>query len=241
MAVERHEEAMTNNEDLVRQRDDADAKVEALQKAVEEKLAKAEEEKVELRKELEVEGEKARAERERLRKEVEEEKVKLTAEGEAWQRELEAEKAKAAAEKEALQKELNEEKAKAASERAAYPDLYVAAVTQFKGFPKFQMAIDAAVAASLAGLGSGGAGSSGTSAGVRTESEIINSFQQSDYYKHEMAEYWDSGWKMFKRKAEELFPDLDLSSVVVGEDDVAQTPLDEGVEEADLISSEEEE
>ena len=241
VAVERHEEAMNNNEDLVRQRDEADAKVEALQKAVEEKLAKAEEEKVKLRRELEVEGEKARAERERLRKEVEEERVKLTAEGEAWKRELEVEKAKAAAENEALQKELNEEKAKAASERAAYPDLYVAAVTQFKGSPEFQMAIDAAVAASLAELGSGGAGSSGTGAGVRTESEIINSFQQSDYYKHEMAEYWDSGWKMFKRKAEELFPDLDLSSVVVGEDDVAQTPLDEGIEEADLISSEEEE
>ncbi|GMQ06128.1 hypothetical protein CsSME_00050835 [Camellia sinensis var. sinensis] len=46
-----------------------------------------------------------------------------------------------------------------------------------------------------------------------------------------MAEYWDSDWKMFKRKAEELFPDLDLSSVKIDEDDVAQTLLDEGFEE----------
>ena len=55
-----------------------------------------------------------------------------------------------------------------------------------------------------------------------------------------MAEFWDSGWKMFKRKAEELFPDLDLSGVRIDEDDVAQTPLDESVEEEDLVSSEKE-
>ncbi|GMP54173.1 hypothetical protein CsSME_00019421 [Camellia sinensis var. sinensis] len=55
-----------------------------------------------------------------------------------------------------------------------------------------------------------------------------------------MAEFWDSGWKMFKRKTEELFPDLDFSSVKIDEDDVAQTPLDEGVEEEDHVSSEEE-
>ncbi|GMP39363.1 hypothetical protein CsSME_00010231 [Camellia sinensis var. sinensis] len=54
-----------------------------------------------------------------------------------------------------------------------------------------------------------------------------------------MAELWDSGWKMFKRKAEELFPELDLSGVRIDED-VAQTPLDEGVEEEDLVSSEKE-
>ncbi|XP_028093072.1 uncharacterized protein LOC114293233 [Camellia sinensis] len=48
-------------------------------------------------------------------------------------------------------------------------------------------------------------------AGGRTEAEVIESFQRSDFYKHEMAEFWDSGWKMFKRKAEELFPYLDLS------------------------------
>ena len=102
------------------------------------------------------------------------------------------------------------------------------------------MEVDAAVARSLAGQEPGGLGPSRTTAGGRTESEVIESFQQSDCYKHEMAEYWDSGWKMFKRRAEELFPDLDLSSVTIGEDDVAQTPLDEGVEEEDLASSEEE-
>ncbi|GMP87641.1 hypothetical protein CsSME_00039932 [Camellia sinensis var. sinensis] len=89
-------------------------------------------------------------------------------------------------------------------------------------------------------LDTGGAGPSTTTAGGRTEAEVIESFQRSDFYKHEMAEFWDSGWKMFKRRAEELFPDLDLSSVTVGKDDVAQTPLDESIEEEDLISSEEE-
>ncbi|GMP70899.1 hypothetical protein CsSME_00029535 [Camellia sinensis var. sinensis] len=76
--------------------------------------------------------------------------------------------------------------------------------------------------------------------GGSTEVEVIESFQRSDFYKYEMAEFWDSGWKMFKRKVEELFPDLDLSGVRIDEDDVAQTPLDEGVEEEDLVSSEEE-
>ena len=163
-----------------------------------------------------------------------------TAENESLKNELEAEKAKAASERTALQKELDEERAKATSERAAYPDLCVAAVEQFKGSAEFQMAVDAAVASSLARLDSRGAGPAMTTAGGRTEAEVIESFQQSDFYKHEMAEYWDSGWKMFKRRAEELFPDLDLSSVTIGEDDVAQTPLDEGIEEEDLLSSEEE-
>ena len=45
---------------------------------------------------------------------------------------------------------------------------------------------------------------------------------------------------MFKRKAEELFPGLDLSGVRIDEDDVVQTPLDEGIEEEDLVSNEEE-
>ncbi|GMP67046.1 hypothetical protein CsSME_00027169 [Camellia sinensis var. sinensis] len=142
-------------------------------------------------------------------------------------------------EKARLEKELEEEKTKAASERAAYPDLYVAAVEQFKGSADFQMAIDTAVASNLARKGAGGAGSSRATAGGRSEVEVIQSFQLSDFYKHEMAEFWDSGWKMFKRKAEELFPDLDLSGVKIGDDDVAQTPLDEGVEEEDLMSSEE--
>ncbi|GMP27853.1 hypothetical protein CsSME_00003659 [Camellia sinensis var. sinensis] len=102
------------------------------------------------------------------------------------------------------------------------------------------MAIDAVVASSMAREVSGGLGSSGTTAGGRTDAEVIESFQRSDFYKHEMAEFWDSGWKMFKRKAEELFPGSDLSSVKIDKDDVAQTPLDEGIEEEDLVSSEEE-
>ncbi|GMQ06070.1 hypothetical protein CsSME_00050801 [Camellia sinensis var. sinensis] len=156
------------------------------------------------------------------------------------QKELEDERARAIEEKARLQKELEDEKTKVASERAAYPDLYVAAVEQFKGSAEFQMAVDAAVASNLAMEVFGGTGLSGTTIGGRTEAEVIESFQRSDFYKHEMAEFWDSGWKMFKRKAEELFPDLDLSGVWIDEDDVAQTPLDEGVEEEDLVSSEEE-
>ncbi|GMP48199.1 hypothetical protein CsSME_00015638 [Camellia sinensis var. sinensis] len=102
------------------------------------------------------------------------------------------------------------------------------------------MAIDAAIASNLAREASGGASPSGATVGARSEEEIIQSFQQSDFYKHEMAEYWDNGWKMFKRKAKELFLVLDFSRVNIDEDDVAQTPLDEGVEEEDLASSEEE-
>ncbi|GMP68914.1 hypothetical protein CsSME_00028361 [Camellia sinensis var. sinensis] len=139
-----------------------------------------------------------------------------------------------------LEKELEEEKVKAASERAAYPNLCVAAVEQFKGSADFQMAVDAAIANNLAREGSEGAGPSGATAGNRSEEEVIQSFQQSDFYKHEMAEFWDSGRKMFKRKAKVLFPDVDFSSVKIDEDDVAQTPLDGGVEEEDLVSSDEE-
>ncbi|GMP67782.1 hypothetical protein CsSME_00027654 [Camellia sinensis var. sinensis] len=143
-------------------------------------------------------------------------------------------------EKARLKKELGEEKTKAASERVAYPNLCVAVVKQFKGSADFQLAIDAAITNNLAREASGGAGSSGATAGSRSEEEVIQSFQRSDFYKHEMTEYWDSGWKMFKRKAEELFSDLDLSIVKIDEDDVAQTPLDKGVEEEDLVSSEKE-
>ncbi|GMP64884.1 hypothetical protein CsSME_00025936 [Camellia sinensis var. sinensis] len=102
------------------------------------------------------------------------------------------------------------------------------------------MAVDIAVASSLTRQESRGAGPSRTTAEGRTEAEVIESFQQSDFYKHEMAEYWGSGWKTFKRRAEELLPDLDLCSVTIGEDDMAQTPLDEGIEEEGLLSSEEE-
>ncbi|GMP92963.1 hypothetical protein CsSME_00042992 [Camellia sinensis var. sinensis] len=131
---------------------------------------------------------------------------------------------------------------KEASERAAYLDLCVATIEQFKGSVDFQMAVDAVITNNLAREGSGGAGPSGATAGSRSmsEKEVIQSFQWVDFYKHEMVEFWDSGWKMFKRKAEELFPDLDFNSVKIDEDDVAQTPLDEGVEEEDIISSEEE-
>ncbi|GMP40189.1 hypothetical protein CsSME_00010734 [Camellia sinensis var. sinensis] len=156
------------------------------------------------------------------------------------ERDLADQRAKAAAEKAALEKELGEEKAKSASERAAYPDMCITAVEQFKGSVDFQMAIDTVITSHLAREGSKGAGPSGATAGERSEEEVIQSFQRSNFYKHEMAEFWDSGWKMFKRKAEELFPNLDFSSVKINKDDVAQTPLDEGVEEEDLVSSEEE-
>ncbi|XP_028099141.1 uncharacterized protein LOC114298720 [Camellia sinensis] len=118
--------------------------------------AKAVKEKESLRKELEVERAKALAEKESLQKELEAEKAKATTENESLQKELEAEKAKATAERATLDKELAEERAKAASERAAYPDLYVAAVDQFKGSAEFQIAVDAAVASSLAREESGG-------------------------------------------------------------------------------------
>ncbi|GMP92778.1 hypothetical protein CsSME_00042862 [Camellia sinensis var. sinensis] len=156
------------------------------------------------------------------------------------ERTLANERAKMMEEKAGLEKELEEEKTKLASERAAYPNLCVASVEQFKGSADFQMAVDAAIANNLAREGARGAGPSGATAGGRSKEEVIQSFQRSDFYKHEIAEYWDSGLKMFKRKAEELFPDLDLNSVKIDEDDVAQTPLDEGVEEEDLASSEEE-
>ncbi|XP_028094547.1 uncharacterized protein LOC114294622 [Camellia sinensis] len=93
------------------------------------------------RRQKELEGERAKAleERESLQKELEAESDKATAERETLKKELEAERAKAAFEAATLQKELDEERAKAASERAAYPNLYVAAVDQFKGSAKFQL------------------------------------------------------------------------------------------------------
>ncbi|XP_028101550.1 ribosome-binding protein 1-like [Camellia sinensis] len=225
VAVERHEEAMSSNEEL---------------KELEGQCAKALEESESLQKELEAERAKATAERETLKKELKAEKAKATVERASLKKECEEERAKAASKTVTLQKELDEERAKAVSERVAYPDLYMAAVDQFKGFAEFQMAMDAAVASSLVREESGGAGPLRTTAGGRTKAEVIESFQQLDFYKQEMAEFWDSGWRMFKRRAEELFPDLDLSSVTIGEDDMAQTSLDEGIEEEDLVSSEEE-
>ncbi|GMP80002.1 hypothetical protein CsSME_00035276 [Camellia sinensis var. sinensis] len=169
-------------------------------------------------------------------KEKEEADLKIT----GLEKELEDERAKTMEENARLEKELEEKKTKVASERVVYPDLYVAAVEQFKGSADFQMAINAVVASNLVREGAGGAGPSGATAGGRSEDEVIQSFQRSNFYKHEITEFWDSGWKMFKRKAEELFPDLDLSSVKIDDDDVAQNPLDGGVEEEDLVSSEEE-
>ncbi|GMP77057.1 hypothetical protein CsSME_00033467 [Camellia sinensis var. sinensis] len=156
------------------------------------------------------------------------------------ERVLANERAKSVAERAGLEKALEDERAKLASERVTYPDLCIAAVEQFKGFTDFQMAIDAAIASSLVREGDRGAGPSRATAGSRSEEEMIQSFQRSDFYEHEMAEFWDSGWKTFKRKAEELFPDLDFNIVRINEDDVAQTPLDEGVEEEDLASSKDE-
>ncbi|GMP88432.1 hypothetical protein CsSME_00040425 [Camellia sinensis var. sinensis] len=155
------------------------------------------------------------------------------------ERTLADERAKSMEEKAGLEKALEEEKTKLASERAAYPDLCVAAVEQCKGSVDFQMAIDAAIVSNLAREGSGGAGLLGATAGSRSEEEVIQSFQRSDFYKHEMAKFWDSGWKTFKHKAEELFPNLVFNTVRIEEDNVAQIPLDEGVDEEDLVSSEE--
>ncbi|XP_028060266.1 inner centromere protein-like [Camellia sinensis] len=157
-AVERHEEAISSNEELVRQKDETDGKVGDLQRELEGERAKAVEEKG------------------RLQRELEAERVQATAEKESLKEELEVEKAKAASERAALQKELGEERVKAVSQRAAYLDLCVATVEQFKGFAKFQVAVDAAVASSLAGQESGGAGPSRTTAGRRTDAELCLSF-----------------------------------------------------------------
>ncbi|GMP61079.1 hypothetical protein CsSME_00023687 [Camellia sinensis var. sinensis] len=100
------------------------------------------------------------------------------------------------------------------------------------------MDIDATVARSLAKKGKVGAGPSGAAAEGGREEEVIQSFQQSNFYKHEMSQYWDSDWMSFKYNAQKLFPDVDFSLVKVREDDVTQTPLDEGAEEEDLASSE---
>ncbi|GMP30383.1 hypothetical protein CsSME_00005076 [Camellia sinensis var. sinensis] len=209
---------MSINEDLraqsIKEKVELDGKIAELERTLADERAKSIEEKAGLEKELE------------------EEKTKSA----GLQKELEEEKAKSAG----LEKELEEEKTRSASERIAYPDLCVATVEQFKGSVDFQMAIDAVIASNLARKRVGGAGPSGAIAGGRSEEEVIQSFQWSDFYKHEIAEFWDSGLKMFKRKVEELFPDLDFSSAKIDDDDMAQTPLDEGVEEEDLVSSEEE-
>ncbi|XP_028052589.1 golgin subfamily A member 5-like [Camellia sinensis] len=92
-----------------------------------------------------------------------------------------------------LEKVLAEERVKLALERAAHPDLCKAAVEQLKESVEFQIAIDAAVARSLAREGDGGAGPLRAVVGSRSEKEVIQSFQRSDFYEHEMAKFWDSG------------------------------------------------
>ncbi|GMQ00560.1 hypothetical protein CsSME_00047599 [Camellia sinensis var. sinensis] len=108
-----------------------------------------------------------------------------------------------------------------ASERAVYLDLCVAAVEQFKGSAEFQVAIDTAIARSLAKEGEGGAGPSEMAVRGRSEEEVIQSFQRSDFYRYEMSQYWDSGWISFKYKAQKLFLDVDFNLMKVKEDDVA--------------------
>lgn len=131
------------------------------------------------------------------------------------------------------------------SERAAYPDLYGAAVEQYKQSTEFQIAMDTVVATSLA-RGEGGEAGPSTTAVVelierQTRAEIIENFQRSDYYKHQLSIYWDSGLVSFQQRAGEAFLDIDFTLIKPGEGDVAQTSLDEGVkEEEDLVSSEEE-
>ncbi|GMP54541.1 hypothetical protein CsSME_00019685 [Camellia sinensis var. sinensis] len=160
------------------------------------------------------------------------EQARLAVERAEMEKALASKRAKSVAEKVGLEKTLEEERAKLASERAAYPDLCVPAVEQFKGSADFQMAIYVAIASSLAKEGDRGAGPSRATTGSRSEDEVI--------HKHEMAEFWDSSWKTFKHKAEELFLDLDFSNARIDEDDVAQTPLDEGADKEDLASSEDE-
>ncbi|GMQ04288.1 hypothetical protein CsSME_00049754 [Camellia sinensis var. sinensis] len=93
-----------------------------------------------------------------------------------------------------LERALGEERAKTtelarmmASERASYPDLCITMVEQFKSSPEFQMAIDAAAAKGLAREGEGRAGPPEVAVTGRTEEEIIQSFQLSNYYKYEMS------------------------------------------------------
>ncbi|XP_028117719.1 caldesmon-like [Camellia sinensis] len=109
-----------------------------------------------LLKELGEERARAKEEKGRLLRAWEIEKAKVVAELESLKKGVEEERATAAAERGALQRELDEKKAKAASEKAAYPDLCVAAVEQYKGSSEFQMVVDAAVARSLASQESGG-------------------------------------------------------------------------------------
>ncbi|GMP72872.1 hypothetical protein CsSME_00030765 [Camellia sinensis var. sinensis] len=141
-------------------------------------------------------------------------------------------------------KMVEEERAKVeelASGRASYLDMYTAVMEQFKQSTEFQVAVDSTSARSLAMKGGGEVGPSNLAVvelvEEQTKSKIIQNFQQSDYYKHQLSIYWDRGWVTFQQRVDEVFPDIDFTLIKPGEGDVAQTPLDEGVEEEDLVSS----
>ena len=69
VTVERHEEAMSSNEELVRQKDEADVKISDLHKELEGERAKTLEESESLQKELDAERAKATVESASLKKE----------------------------------------------------------------------------------------------------------------------------------------------------------------------------
>ncbi|GMP97009.1 hypothetical protein CsSME_00045425 [Camellia sinensis var. sinensis] len=96
------------------------------------------------------------------------------------------------------------------SERVAYPDLYGTVVEQFKQSTEYQIAVDVAVAASLAREERGEVGpSSATTVEVR-----------------------------FKKRVEVIFPEINFDQVEVGGGDIACTSLNEVVNEEDLIALE---
>ncbi|GMP97071.1 hypothetical protein CsSME_00045466 [Camellia sinensis var. sinensis] len=114
-------------------------------------------------------------------------------------------------------KALDEERKKSAEltrvmelERVAYPDLYGAVVEQFKQSTEYQIAADVVVAASLAKEERGEVGpSSVATVEVR-----------------------------FRQRVEVIFLEINFDQVEVGGGDIACTPLNEVVNEEDLIASE---
>ncbi|GMQ00301.1 hypothetical protein CsSME_00047445 [Camellia sinensis var. sinensis] len=80
VAIERHEEAMTSNEELraqqIKEKDEADVKIAGLQKELEDERGRAMEERASLQKELEEERAKTAFEKASLQKELKEEKTK---------------------------------------------------------------------------------------------------------------------------------------------------------------------
>ncbi|XP_028082532.1 uncharacterized protein LOC114283869 [Camellia sinensis] len=80
VALEQHEEAMTSNEELVKQKDEADVKIDGLQRELEGEHTKAMEERDGLQKELEKERAKASAERANVLRELAEKRAKAASE-----------------------------------------------------------------------------------------------------------------------------------------------------------------